>query len=187
MPFTFTPLAIPDVVLIAPRVFPDDRGHFLETYKRSDFESAGIQGDFQQDNHSCSSRGVLRGLHYQMHPKAQGKIVRVAAGSVFDVAVDIRQGSPFFGQWVSAELTAENHHMLWVPEGFAHGVLVMEDNTHLLYRSTGEYSPEHDRQILWNDPDIGINWPFLDGIELSAKDQSASLLVDAENNFIYKA
>lgn len=186
MPFTFEKQAIPEVILIKPRVFPDDRGYFLETYKKSDFEANGIIGDFQQDNHSLSDKGVLRGLHYQKNPMAQGKIVRVASGAVFDVAVDIRKNSPTFGQWVSALLTAENHHMFWVPEGFAHGVLVLEDNTHLLYRTTNEYSPSDDRQILWNDPEIGIEWPFTDDIQLSEKDMGAALLKDADINFQYE-
>lgn len=186
MPFTFTPLAIPEVILIEPRVFPDDRGYFMETYKRSDFEANGVVGNFQQDNHSYSNRGVLRGLHYQKNPAVQGKIVRVVTGAVFDVAVDIRKGSPTFGQWVSAELTADNHRMLWVPEGFAHGVLVLEDNTHLLYRSTNEYNPVEDRQILWNDPEIGIEWPFADGVSLSEKDMNAARLSEADINFVYE-
>ncbi|OGT34323.1 MAG: dTDP-4-dehydrorhamnose 3,5-epimerase [Gammaproteobacteria bacterium RIFCSPHIGHO2_02_FULL_39_13] len=183
MPFEFIKQVIPDVILIKPRVFNDDRGFFMETYKRSDFEANGIVGDFQQDNYSSSGRGVLRGLHYQLHPKMQGKLVRVISGSVFDVAVDIRKNSPTFGKWVSAILTADNHHMLWVPEGFAHGVLVLEENTHLLYRATNEYSPADDRQILWNDSVINIAWPFLDGIQLSEKDKHAPLLRDAEINF----
>ncbi|MDF1795393.1 MAG: dTDP-4-dehydrorhamnose 3,5-epimerase [Coxiellaceae bacterium] len=185
MPFTFTPLAIPEVVLIEPRVFPDDRGFFMETYKRSDFEAHGIVGDFQQDNHSCSNKGVLRGLHYQHEPMEQGKIVRVTAGAVFDVAVDIRRGSPTFGQWVSEILTAENNKALWVPPGFAHGVLVLEDNTHLLYRSTNEYSPAHESNILWNDPAIGIEWPLSgEEVSLSGKDSEAPLLSEAEIRYV---
>ncbi len=183
MPFNFSPLAIPEVILIEPRVFPDDRGHFLETYKRSDFEAHGIVGNFQQDNHSLSHRGVLRGLHYQLNPMAQGKVVRVVTGAIYDVAVDIRKNSPTFGQWVGAELSAKNHCMLWVPEGFAHGLLVLEDNTNLLYRSTNQYSPEHERQILWNDADINIEWPDVGEVSLSEKDQHAVSLGRADINF----
>ncbi len=185
MPFEFRRLAIPDVILIEPRVFPDDRGYFQETYKRSDFEANGIVGDFQQDNHSYSGKGVLRGLHYQHDPMAQGKIVRVVSGAVFDVAVDIRKGSPTFGQHVTATLTADNHHCLWVPAGFAHGVLVLEENTHLLYRSTNEYSPAHEGHILWNDPAIGIDWPLPEAqILLSDKDREAPVLDEAEIHYV---
>jgi dTDP-4-dehydrorhamnose 3,5-epimerase len=184
MPFTFTPLEIPEVILIQPKLFPDDRGFFAETYKMTDFKMNGITHDFVQDNHSKSKAGVLRGLHYQANPKAQGKIVRVVSGSVFDVAIDIRKNSPTYGKWVSAILDAKSHNMLWVPPGFAHGVLVLEDDTQLIYKVTELYSPEHDRGIRWNDPTIGVNWPT-NNPDLSEKDLKAPFLQDAENNFIY--
>ena len=169
----FTPLAIPEVVLIEPKVFGDSRGFFLESFKQELFNQAtGTQHDFIQDNHSRSSKGVLRGLHYQLNPHAQGKLVRVITGAVFDVAVDIRRSSPTFGRWVGAELTAENHHQLWIPPGFAHGFVVLSDTADLVYKTTAYYAPETDRGILWNDPDIGIEWPQLDiPFSLSDKDQ----------------
>lgn len=185
MPFEFEKLEIPDVVLVKPKVFGDDRGFFMETFKQSDFERHGITLDFVQDNHSKSNKGVVRGLHYQLNPKAQGKLVRVSRGKLVDVVVDIRKGSPYYGQWVSAELSEKNKHMLWVPHGFAHGVCILEDDTHLLYKATGEYSPEHDRGILWNDSEIGVNWP-IDKPLLSEKDRAQPLLHDADNNFVYK-
>jgi dTDP-4-dehydrorhamnose 3,5-epimerase len=184
MPFTFTPLDIPEVILIKPKVFPDNRGFFMELYKSVEFKANGIEENFVQDNFSESSKGVLRGLHYQCNPMAQGKLVTVLSGSIFDVAVDIRRGSPTFGQWVSAILSAENKQILWVPPGFAHGVLVLEDNTHLLYKVTELYSPECDRAIRWNDPAININWPAVHP-ELSDKDQNAPFLTEADNNFVY--
>ena len=169
----FTPLAIPEVVLIEPKVFGDSRGFFLESFKQELFNQAtGTQHDFIQDNHSRSSKGVLRGLHYQLNPYAQGKLVRVITGAVFDVAVDIRRSSPTFGRWVGAELTAENHHQLWIPPGFAHGFVVLSDTADFVYKTTAYYAPETDRGILWNDPDIGIEWPQLDiPFSLSDKDQ----------------
>ena len=169
----FTPLAIPEVVLIEPRVFGDSRGFFLESFKQELFNQAtGTQHDFIQDNHSRSSKGVLRGLHYQLNPHAQGKLVRVITGAVFDVAVDIRRSSPTFGRWVGAELTADNHHQLWIPPGFAHGFVVLSDTADFVYKTTAYYAPETDRGILWNDPDIGIEWPQLDiPFSLSDKDQ----------------
>src|SRR3990167_10857941 len=146
MPCKFTRLAIPDIVLIEPEVFKDNRGFFAETYRASEFKANSIDVSFVQDNHSLSNSGVLRGLHFQKNPNAQGKLVRVVTGKIFDVAVDIRKGSPTYGKWVSAILSDENHAMLWVPAGFAHGVCVLEDNTHLLYKvSGGEYSPQDDR------------------------------------------
>ncbi|SRR5579883_534181 len=182
MPFKFTPLAIPDVILVEPTLFGDSRGFFAETYKACDFKANGITPDFVQDNHSKSKAGVLRGLHFQNNPKAQGKLVRVASGSVFDVAVDIRKNSPTYGKWVSAILSGDNHHMLWVPPGFAHGVLVLEDDTHLLYKVSEVYSPAHDRAIRWDDPAIGINWP-IENPELSDKDRNAPFLNDIDANF----
>ncbi len=182
MPFTFKRLEIPDVVLIEPKIFGDDRGFFAETYKASDFRENGIDHDFPQDNHSKSKKGTLRGLHYQLNPKAQGKLVRVVKGAVFDVAVDIRKGSPYFGRWVGAILNEENRHMLWVPPGFAHGYYTLEDETEFLYKTTDEYSPAHDRGIRWSDPEIGINWPDTRPI-LSDKDSALPPLREAEMNF----
>jgi dTDP-4-dehydrorhamnose 3,5-epimerase len=183
MPFTFTKLAIPEVVLVEPKVFGDDRGFFMETFKESEFKDHGIAGDFCQDNHSLSSKGVLRGLHFQLDPHAQGKLVRVIRGKVFDVAVDIRKGSPTYGKWVSEELSSKNKRMLWVPQGFAHGVLVLEDDTELLYKVSGaEYNPEKERCILWDDPSINIDWPLKE-VLLSDKDKEAVELANVENNF----
>lgn len=174
----FTPLAIPDVFLIEPKVFGDARGFFLESFRQDLFNQAtGTNHEFIQDNHSRSSKGVLRGLHYQLPPHAQGKLVRVVSGAVFDVAVDIRRSSATFGQWVGAELTAENHHQLWIPPGFAHGFLVLSESADFVYKTTAYYAPESDRGVLWNDVDIGINWPNLDvEYSLSNKDNSHSKL-----------
>ncbi len=184
MPFTFERLVIPDVILITPKVFGDPRGFFMETYKLSDFRKNGIDHHFVQDNHSKSSKGVLRGLHYQLIPKAQGKLVRVIKGRIFDVAVDIRKRSPYYMKWVGIELSDIKNQILWVPQGFAHGVMVLEDETEILYKATDEYSPENDRGIIWNDPEIGIKWPIAQPI-LSEKDAKQPFLKDAENNFVY--
>lgn len=181
----FISTAIPEVILIKPKVFGDERGFFLESYKKSLFHVNGITEEFIQDNHSKSSKGVLRGLHYQLDPKAQGKLVRCVAGAVFDVAVDIRRGSPTFGKWVGFELSAENKHMLWIPAGFAHGFVTLEDNTEFLYKTTGEYAPECDRGIRYDDPEIGITWPIIDGLLLSDKDLKQPLLQNADINFTY--
>lgn len=185
MPFEFKQLEIPDVILIIPKVFGDQRGFFMETYKAPDFQKNGIQFDFIQDNHSKSKKGVIRGLHYQLPPKAQGKLVRVAQGKLLDVVVDIRKGSPYYGKWLAVELSGENKHMLWVPPGFAHGVCTLEDGTELLYKATDVYSPNDERGIRWDDPEIGIDWP-LDNPELSEKDAVLPSLSGAENNFIYE-
>ena len=173
--------AIPDVLIFEPKVFGDDRGFFMESFNQKVFdEAAGRHMDFVQDNHSRSAQGVLRGLHYQIQ-QPQGKLVRVTNGSVFDVAVDIRRSSPTFGKWVGAELTAENRRQLWVPEGFAHGFLVVSESADFLYKTTDFYSPAHERSILWNDADIGIDWPaIVQAPMLSAKDKAASRFVDAE-------
>lgn len=178
----FTPLAIPDVLLIEPKVFGDARGFFLESFRQDLFnETTGTNYAFIQDNHSRSSKGVLRGLHYQLPPHAQGKLVRVVSGSVFDVAVDIRRGSPTFGQWAGAELSAENHRQLWIPPGFAHGFVVLSDTADFVYKTTAYYAPESDRGLLWNDPDIGIEWPQLDiEFSLSEKDQNQPTIKQAE-------
>ena len=168
-----TPLAIPDVILLEPRVFGDDRGFFFESYNRRAFrEATGVDPDFVQDNHSRSVKGVLRGLHYQLVPKAQGKLVRVTAGEVFDVAVDIRPGSATFGKWVGEVLSAENKRQLWIPPGFAHGFLTLSESAELLYKTTDYYSPEHERCIRWDDANIGVRWPIIMGQQpaLSGKD-----------------
>jgi dTDP-4-dehydrorhamnose 3,5-epimerase len=184
MPFEFKQLAIPEVVIVVPKVFGDARGFFLEFYKHSEFAQAGIREHFVQDNHSKSLKGVLRGLHYQKHPHAQGKLVRCLTGRIFDVAVDIRKGSPSFGKWVGVELTAENNSMLYVPPGFAHGFLVLSDSAEVLYKCTAEYASADDRGIIWNDPDIGIQWPLSDPV-LSEKDKVHPPLRSADNNFTF--
>ena len=178
----FTPLSIPEVVLIEPKVFGDSRGFFLESFKQDLFnEATGTHYEFIQDNHSRSSKGVLRGLHYQLPPYAQGKLVRVITGAVFDVAVDIRRSSPTFGKWVGAELTAENHKQLWIPPGFAHGFVVLSDTADFVYKTTAYYAPQTDRGVLWNDAEIGIEWPQLDiPFSLSDKDQKQPRLAAAE-------
>lgn len=175
------PTEIPDVVIIEPKVFGDDRGFFFESFNQQAFtDKTGVSADFVQDNHSRSIQGVLRGLHYQIQ-QPQGKLVRVSAGEVFDVAVDIRKSSPYFGKWVGCFLSAENKRQFWVPPGFAHGFLVVSEFAEFLYKTTDYYAPQYERSILWNDPDIGIDWP-LDGIEvkLSAKDKVGQLLKDAD-------
>lgn len=172
-----TRLAIPDVLLLEPRVFGDERGFFFESYNRKVFqEVAGVDPDFVQDNHSRSTKDVLRGLHYQLPPRAQGKLVRVVAGEVFDVAVDIRKGSPTFGKWVGETLSAENKRQMWIPAGFAHGFLTQSDTAEFLYKTTDYYSPEHERCIAWNDPDLAIEWPLRAPPRLSGKDAGGILL-----------
>ena len=171
--------AIPDVKIFEPKVFGDSRGFFLESFNQKIFEEAtGLKRNFVQDNHSKSSRGVLRGLHYQQPPMEQGKLVRVTQGEVFDVAVDIRKTSPTFGQWVGVYLSAENKRQLWVPEGFAHGFLTLSDTAESLYKTTNYYSPQHEEAIAWNDPDLNIQWPRVDSIILSAKDEKAKRFSD---------
>jgi len=184
MPFNFSRLEIPDVILIEPLSFEDERGVFMETYKYSDFARAGIKEHFLQDNYSRSARNVLRGLHYQKNPKAQGKLVRCLKGRIFDVAVDIRRGSPTYGHWVGLELSGDNNLMLYIPPTFAHGFVVLSDFAEVMYKCTEEYSPEDDRGIIWNDPDIGITWPVEKPI-LTEKDQRHPFLKDAENTFRY--
>jgi dTDP-4-dehydrorhamnose 3,5-epimerase len=175
-----TPQSIPEVILFEPKVFGDERGFFFESFNHARFEEAvGRPVRFVQDNHSKSIKGVLRGLHYQVQ-QAQGKLVRVVQGEVFDVAVDIRRSSPTFGKWVGAHLTAENKHQLWVPEGFAHGFVVLSDSAEFLYKTTDYYAPAHERSILWNDPDLRIQWPISSDPTLSSKDSNATRLVDAE-------
>ncbi|OFC40539.1 dTDP-4-dehydrorhamnose 3,5-epimerase, partial [Acidithiobacillus caldus] len=164
-------LAIPEVLLITPRVFGDARGFFLESWNRRSFAAAGLDLDFVQDNHSRSQRGVLRGLHYQIR-QPQGKLVRVVAGEVFDVAVDLRRSSPHFGRWVGARLSADNAQMLWVPPGFAHGFLVLSEQADFLYKTTDYYLPEAERCLRWDDPSVGVQWPLAPGSQptLAAKD-----------------
>jgi dTDP-4-dehydrorhamnose 3,5-epimerase len=175
------PTAIPDVLIIEPTVFGDDRGFFFESFNRRRFaELTGRDVDFVQDNHSRSAKNVLRGLHYQIQ-QPQGKLVRVVQGAVFDVAVDIRRSSPTFGQHVALELSAENKRMLWIPEGFAHGFAVVSDTAEFLYKTTDYWAPEFERCIAWNDPAIGIEWPMQDAPSLSAKDQQARLFAEAEH------
>lgn len=174
------PTAIPEVLLLEPRVFGDDRGFFFESYNRQAFRQAtGLDPDFVQDNHSRSRRGVLRGLHYQIR-QPQGKLVRVVAGAVFDVAVDLRRASPTFGHWVGEVLSADNKRMLWVPQGFAHGFLVLSEYAEFLYKTTDYYAPEHERCIAWNDPTLNIDWPLSGEPLLSAKDQAGAPFAVAE-------
>jgi dTDP-4-dehydrorhamnose 3,5-epimerase len=172
-------LAIPDVILFVPTVFSDSRGFFFESFNQRVFEEAtGRSGAFVQDNQSRSMRGVLRGLHFQLAPKAQGKLVRVVNGSIFDVAVDIRPESPTFGRWVSALLSAENKHQLWIPEGFAHGFVTFSENTECHYKTTDYWAPAAERCIVWNDPDIDISWPLDEPPVLSEKDARGLRLAD---------
>lgn len=182
MPFTFEPTEIPDVILITPKVFEDERGFFLESYKRSDFVAAGIKEDFVQDNHSFSCKNVIRGLHYQNNPNAQGKLVRAVAGTIFDVAVDIRKGSPTFGKYISADISAKNKKILYILVGFAHGFAVKSNYAEVLYKTTNEYSVEHEDSLLWNDPKIGIDWP-VSGAVISEKDKECPSLEKAHVNF----
>jgi len=175
MPFDFVKCEIPGVVIIEPRVFEDERGFFLETYKKTDFAKNGIDVDFHQDNHSLSAKNVLRGLHYQTPPAGQAKLVRVLRGAAWDVAVDIRKGSATFKKWIAVELSEANRKMLYIPEGFAHGFVALTDDMHLLYKCSAEYSPSHDTGIIWNDPDIGIDWP-VDNPILSGKDKTLPTL-----------
>jgi dTDP-4-dehydrorhamnose 3,5-epimerase len=180
MPFTVTSTAIPDVLLLEPKVFGDARGFFYESFNARDFARAtGVDVQFVQDNHSKSAKGVLRGLHYQIQ-HAQGKLVRVVQGSVFDVAVDLRKSSPTFGRWVGAELSTENCTQMWVPPGFAHGFVVLSESAEFLYKTTDYWYPEHERSLLWNDQTIGIEWPIDFEPQLAAKDQVGKLLAQAE-------
>jgi dTDP-4-dehydrorhamnose 3,5-epimerase len=183
------PTALPGVVVVEPAVYADDRGWFMESFNEARFEAGlvalGLPAPrrFVQDNHSCSHAGVLRGLHYQLPPHPQGKLVRVVRGSAFDVAVDIRRGSPTFGRWVGVELTAANHRQLWIPEGFAHGFVALEDDTHFLYKTTDVYAKDCERAIRWDDPDVGIAWPLPAGCaapRVAPKDAAAPRLAQAE-------
>jgi dTDP-4-dehydrorhamnose 3,5-epimerase len=177
----FTATSIPDVILIEPRVRGDSRGFFMETYQARHFIEAGIPNTFVQDNHSGSLRGILRGLHYQIQ-QPQGKLVRVVAGEIFDVAVDLRRSSPTFGSWTGQVLSAENKLMLWVPEGFAHGFYVLSEWAELTYKATNYYAPEWERTLSWNDPQVGVLWPLLHGEapQLSEKDSRGKILTECE-------
>jgi len=186
MPFHFRHLEIPEIILIEPEIFGDARGFFMETYKYSDFVQGGINEHFVQDNYSRSAKGVLRGLHYQKNPDAQGKLVQCLRGRIFDVAVDLRKNSPNFSRWVSADLSEKNGFMLYVPPGFAHGFVVLSVSADVMYKCTREYSPKNDRGIIWNDPDLSIRWPVTDPV-LSEKDEKHPLVSDADNNFEYFA
>jgi dTDP-4-dehydrorhamnose 3,5-epimerase len=180
MPYTVIQTAIPDVLVLTPKVFGDARGFFYESFNARDFrEVTGLQVDFVQDNHSKSAKGVLRGLHYQIqHP--QGKLVRVVDGTVFDVAVDLRKSSPTFGQWVGQILSADNNQQLWIPPGFAHGFVVLSDSAEFLYKTTDYWYPEHERSLMWNDPSVGIDWPIDFVPQLAAKDAAGKLFGQAE-------
>ena len=182
MAYTVTPTPLPGVLLLKPQFFADARGFFYESFNARDFaETTGCDLPFVQDNHSKSARGVLRGLHYQIQ-QAQGKLVRVIAGSVFDLAVDMRRSSPHFGQWFGCELSAENGQQLWVPPGFAHGFLVTSESAEFLYTTTDYYAPEFERSLRWDDAELGINWPLADGAQplLAAKDQAGQTLAQAD-------
>lgn len=177
----FSPTAIPDLILIQPQVFGDSRGFFMETYQQRRFQEAGIHADFVQDNHSGSRRGVLRGLHYQIR-QPQGKLVRAVVGEIFDVAVDLRRGSPTSGRWEGVVLSAENRAMLWVPPGFAHGFYVLSEWAELFYKATDFYAPQFERTLRWDDPAVGIQWPLLPDAqpELSVKDSQGKPLAECE-------
>ena len=178
MPFEFEKQKIEDVILVRPKVFGDNRGFFMETYKKSDFFENGITVEFNQDNHSKSTKGVLRGLHYQAKPYGQAKLVRCSKGKIYDVAVDIRTNSKTFGQYIKVELSEENKHMLFIPEGFAHGFVALSDEVEILYKASGEYNPKADRGILWSDKDINIDWGIDFEPILSEKDKKQPSLKD---------
>ncbi|TMA63889.1 MAG: dTDP-4-dehydrorhamnose 3,5-epimerase [Deltaproteobacteria bacterium] len=186
MSFGFSPTAIPEVMVIDPRVFPDQRGFFMETYKCSEFAAHGITGTFVQCNHSKSSKGILRGLHYQKHPKAQCKLVRAVSGEIYDVVVDLRQGGPTYGKWIAVELSGENRKMLYIPTGFAHGFCVTSEEAEILYMATEEYAPEYEAGVFWNDAELAIDWPLAEP-QLSSRDHAWPPLKWAENNFRYNA
>lgn len=182
MPFCFTKLSIPEVILVESKSFPDERGYFLEIFKESDLIKNGINSRFLQDNFSHSKKDVLRGLHFQKSPKSQAKLVSVTRGTIFDVAVDIRKNSPTYRRWIGETLSDKNHKMLYIPEGFAHGFCVVSEEADVLYKVSQEYSPEHEKGIIWNDPDINITWPIEKPI-LHEKDQLLPFLKDTDNNF----
>ena len=173
------PTAIPEVLLLEPKVFGDERGFFFESYNRRTLAELGVNADFVQDNHSRSTKGVLRGLHYQRH-HPQGKLVRVISGEVFDVAVDLRRSSPSYGQWVSSTLSAENKRMMWIPPGFAHGFLTLSESAEFLYKTTDYWHPDDERCLIWNDPDLAIAWPLAGVPQLAAKDRAGLKLTEAD-------
>jgi dTDP-4-dehydrorhamnose 3,5-epimerase len=185
MPFRFSRLELPEVILIEPKVFADDRGFFMETYKYSEFAQHGIADRFVQGNHSYSPRHSLRGLHYQNAPRAQGKLVRAVLGEILDVVVDIRKGSPRYGRWLAVRMSTENKKMLYVPPGFAHGACVLSAEASLLYMVTEEYAPECEAGVIWNDPALRIDWPVEQPL-LSARDRDWPCLSEADNNFVYE-
>jgi dTDP-4-dehydrorhamnose 3,5-epimerase len=184
MPFRFSRMSIPEVVLIEPRVYPDGRGFFMECYKRSEFAAYGICETFVQSNHSFSGKGVLRGLHYQKTPKAQGKLIRAIAGEIFDVSLDMRRGSPTYGKWFGIELSAATRLMLYVPAGFAHGFCVTSNDAEILYMTTSEYAPLYEAGVNWQDPDLAIDWPTANP-EISERDAHWPSLREADNDFEY--
>lgn len=185
MPFKFTQLEIPEIMLVETQSFIDERGYFMESFKESVFNANGIKTKFVQDNFSHSTKGVLRGLHYQKDPKAQAKLVMAITGEIFDVAVDMRKGSPTYGRWVSEILSDKNHNLLYIPEGFAHGFCVISEKADVLYKVNSEYSPEYERGILWNDPDLSIKWPTSNPVMIK-KDLELTSLKNADNNFTYQ-
>ncbi len=184
MPFTFEAQNIPDVVAVKPKVFQDERGFFAEVYKQTDFAGIGLNKPLAQINHSKSQKNVLRGLHYQKEPAAQAKLVRAIAGEIFDVAVDLRKGSPWYGQWVGVRLNARDFTMLYIPEGFAHGFCILSDTAEVVYYTTHAYSPADERGIMWNDPALNIAWPIKAPL-VSAKDSKYPPLASADNDFMY--
>jgi dTDP-4-dehydrorhamnose 3,5-epimerase len=185
MSFDFQPRDIPEVLLVKGRRFGDARGFFSETFRAEAFAAGGLP-PLVQHNHSRSQRGVLRGLHYQLEPCPLGKLVRCARGAIFDVAVDVRRGSPTYGRWVAEELTDEENAMLWVPPGFAHGFLTLSEVADVIYMQSGYWSPDHERSLRWDDPEVAIDWPFTDGVQLSGKDAAAPRLADIDTNFKYE-
>jgi dTDP-4-dehydrorhamnose 3,5-epimerase len=178
-PFKKITTSLPGVFVLEPRVFGDERGFFLESFNERAMRELGIEGHFVQDNHSCSSRKVLRGLHYQIR-QTQGKLVRVVEGEILDVAVDLRRSSPMFARWEAVRLSGENKHMLWIPRGFAHGFRVISEKAHVLYKATDYYAPEHERTLAWNDPELKIDWGLESAPTVSTKDQRGVFLADAE-------
>ncbi len=185
MPFSFKRLSMPDIILVELQSFPDDRGFFFESFKESEFLSGGIDKKFIQDNFSHSIRGVIRGLHFQKTPKAQAKLVSVLKGEIFDVAVDIRKNSPTYGKWVSEILSENNHKLLYIPEGFAHGFCVLSEEADIFYKVSNEYSPEHELGIIWIDPKLNIDWPISKPI-VSGDDNKLPLFENLDNDFVYK-
>jgi len=179
MPFDFQKTPLANLLTITPKKFGDARGFFVETYKKSEFAEVGITEEFVQDNHSCSAKGVLRGIHFQREPRAQGKLIRVTRGSVWDVAVDLRRDSLTFGKWFGLVLSEENGLMMYIPKGFGHGFITLEDDTHFMYKCTDVYSPEHEGGIIWNDPTIAIEWPQIENILVSEKDKRLPLFTEA--------